>query len=275
MFGYREVARGYRKGATNRVILLTDGIANTGVTEPDAILRDSSHFNSEGIDLSTIGVGLDLNRELLGALAEGGRGLFHFVADNRDIAKVFVTEFQSLVAPVARKVTIQITHDPSLTLENLYGYRARQYGNRLEIDLDDLNHGVTQVILLDYKLGSVRQREGPLGVEVHLSYDDVEGGRRVERRNRRTMNVVRHRAPRLEDHEVRKNYTIAVMAEAMHDMAVACQRKRFRRARRSLDHALSFVDESYPEAEDRDIARTRAMMVDYRRTLDGWVERDT
>ena len=72
------------------VILLTDGIANVGVTEPERIASDSKRENSEGVDLSTIGVGTDFNRELLAKLAKSGRGQFHFVADEKDIDKVFV-----------------------------------------------------------------------------------------------------------------------------------------------------------------------------------------
>src|SRR5687767_7429281 len=69
MLGYREAKRYFRAGATNRVIMLTDGIANQGVTDPGRIAAESSEFNGQGIDLSTIGVGLDLNNDLLRTLA--------------------------------------------------------------------------------------------------------------------------------------------------------------------------------------------------------------
>jgi secreted protein with Ig-like and vWFA domain len=99
--GHEELPRGW----TNRVVLLTDGIANQGVTNPSQIARESLSFNDRGVDLSTIGVGLDLNKDLLRELAKSGRGLFHFVADARDIDKVFLKEFQSLVSPVASDPT--------------------------------------------------------------------------------------------------------------------------------------------------------------------------
>src|SRR6185369_16249322 len=81
MLGYAEAKKHFRAGATNRVILLTDGIANTGVVEPERIAAESSEFNGQGIDLSTIGVGLDLNNDLLRTLARSGRGLYHFISD--------------------------------------------------------------------------------------------------------------------------------------------------------------------------------------------------
>jgi len=109
MLGYKEAMKHFREGATNRVILLTDGIANRGVTDPAEIEASSHYYNDEGVDLSTIGVGMDLNKDLLRELAKSGRGLYHFVADDEDVNKVFVKELQSLVSPVAA--------EPNLTIE--------------------------------------------------------------------------------------------------------------------------------------------------------------
>ncbi|HLQ37801.1 MAG TPA: VWA domain-containing protein, partial [Planctomycetota bacterium] len=84
MLGLHEVQEHQRQGGSNRVILLTDGIANRGVVDPERILDDARTVVGHGIDLSTIGVGRDLNTDLLDKLARGGHGLFHFVADGKD-----------------------------------------------------------------------------------------------------------------------------------------------------------------------------------------------
>jgi hypothetical protein len=63
MLGYQEALRSFRRDGTNRVVLLTDGIANQGVTDPARIAADSLSYNDRGVDLSTIGVGLDLNKD--------------------------------------------------------------------------------------------------------------------------------------------------------------------------------------------------------------------
>ena len=102
MLGYAEAKKHFRKDATNRVILLTDGIANQGVVDPARIAAESREYNGQGIDLSTIGVGLDLNNDLLRTLARSGRGLYHFISDYKDINKVFVNEVQSLISSVAK-----------------------------------------------------------------------------------------------------------------------------------------------------------------------------
>ncbi len=112
MLGYKEALKQFKREGTNRVVLLTDGIANQGVTDPAQIARESLSFNDRGVDLSTIGVGLDLNKDLLRDLAKSGRGLFHFVADAQDIDKVFLKEVQSLVAPVASEPNLEIRVRP-------------------------------------------------------------------------------------------------------------------------------------------------------------------
>src|SRR5262245_56715093 len=92
MLGLDELARGDAGTTDRRVIVLTDGIANTGVTAPDQIVGDATRRAGTTIDISTIGVGQNLDVPLLQRVADGCRGLFHFVADATDVQKVFVAE---------------------------------------------------------------------------------------------------------------------------------------------------------------------------------------
>ncbi len=261
MLGYEEVSRNRRDDYTNRVILLTDGIANTGEINPQRIADNSLRFNERGIDLSTIGVGQDLDNDLLKTLAKRGRGLYHFVADGRDVEKVFVNEVQSLLSPVARDVRVEIESDTSLGLEHIYGYEPRRNGNRVTIDLDDMNNGVTQVIMLRYA-----PREGAGRVTVRLSYYDLELKRRVE--DAQTVDL---RAGRggdfLRDNEVRKNYTIAQIAQALSDMQQSWQRNDYRAAERLVRDATRETRSRYPRLEDKDIRAQLDVAENYLSTL--------
>lgn len=98
-----------------RVILLTDGIANRGVREPRAIVHRARPALDAGIDLTTIGLGHDVQNDLLGELARGGRGGFHYVADAADIDKVFVREAQALHDTAAARETVTAGLDRALT----------------------------------------------------------------------------------------------------------------------------------------------------------------
>lgn len=268
MLGYSEARKNFRADATNRVILLTDGIANVGVTNPQQIVSDSLPFNQAGIDLSTIGVGLDLDKDLLSQLAKGGRGLFHFVADAQDIEKVFVKEVQSLISPVARRVQLEISYDPNLELEQLYGYEPQHGQTRVRLNLDDMNTGLTEVVMMRFKMKRQQDVGRRLPVRVRLSYYDLEQKREVVNEQETFMTVSNSSSVEmLKDQEVRKNFTVAVMAQAIYDMAVAWENKNFQKAEIIASAALSRAFERYPNLEDKDILYTLNILQKYQDTV--------
>lgn len=268
MLGYREAVKNYRKDVTNRVVLLTDGIANEGVTEPEKIAQDSLSFNDQGIDLSTVGVGLNLNKDLLRELAKSGRGLFHFVADAQDIEKVFIKELQSLVSPVATAPNVEIDYDPGLELVQVYGYEPARRNNGLTLKLDNMNSGLTQVVLLRFKVAGKAISDSPLSARVRLSYYDLEQKRQVVKTQEASINTRGDAAGEmLRDNEVAKNYSIALLAQAIRDMAAAYEAKQFREAENLLTSAIAKTYQRYPNLEDEDITRTLLIAQKYQDAL--------
>ncbi|MDT4895698.1 MAG: Ca-activated chloride channel [Acidobacteriota bacterium] len=268
MLGYQEALKNYRRDATNRVVLLTDGIANRGVTEPERIAQDSLQFNDRGIDLSTIGVGLDLNKDLLRQLAKSGRGLFHFVADAQDITKVFIKEVQSLVSPVATEPNLEIDYDSGLELAQLYGYEPQLQRNAVRIKLDNMNSGMTQVVLLRFRLSRKAWNNSRLPVKVRLTYYDLEQKKQVVETNESFLMVKNNSTvDLLKDEEVGKNYSIAQLAQAIRDMAAAYEAGRFQEAEKLLTIAIARTYQRYPNLEDEDITRTLMIAQKYQDVL--------
>ncbi len=267
MLGYKEAQKNFRKDAANRVILLTDGIANVGVTEPNRIAAASSEYNSRGIDLSTIGVGLDLNNDLLRTLATSGRGLYHFVSDYQDIEKVFVNELQSLVSSVAKRVEVSVETDANLQVEKVYGYAPRTRANGFSIGLDNMNNGLTQVLMMRFRArGSAARESYP--VKVRLSYFDVKQKRTVEQIQEISIARARNNSGDfLADVEVKKNYTIAELAQSLFDMTEAVKRNRYREAENFLNASTSAVYRRYPNNEDKDIRYVLNIIEGYQRDL--------
>ena len=266
MLGYHEALKYYRKDATNRVILLTDGIANRGVTEPWRISQDSLRFNDRGIDLSTIGVGLDLNEDLLRQLAKSGRGLFHFVSDTQDIEKVFVKEVQSLVSPVATEPNLEIDYDSGLELLQVYGYEPQLRNNGVSIKLDNMNNGLTQVVLLRFTLARRVPFVSRMPVKVRLTYYDL-AQKRIVTAKESCLTLNDGPADMLEDYEVSKNFTVALLAQAIRDMAVASEARRYKEAENFVTTAIARTVERYPHLEDEDIKRTLQIAQRYQDTL--------
>jgi Mg-chelatase subunit ChlD len=268
MLGYQEARKNCRKDATNRVILLTDGIANRGETDPERIAQDSLRFNDEGIDLSTIGVGLDLNRDLLSQLAKSGRGLFHFVEDAQDIEKVFIKEIQSLVSPVAYEPNVEIDYDPDLELMRLYGYEPRFRENGVALKLDNMNQGLTQVILLRFRFAETIAIPSRLPVKVRFTYYDLEQKRQIVKTEESFLTV--ENGPSgvlLRDPEVGKNYNIALLAQAIRDMATAFEKRRPQEAETLLTAAIVNTFRQYPHRDDPDITRVLTIAQKYQGAL--------
>lgn len=265
MLGYAEAKRHFRSGATNRVILLTDGIANEGVVDPGRIAAQSSRFNDQGIDLSTIGVGLDLNNDLLRTLARSGRGLYHFISDYKDIDKVFVNEVQSLISSVATKVSIRIEYGQGLQLEKIYGYEPRYGNGNVFITMDDMNNGLTQVVMAKFRADSVK---AAIPLKVHLSYFDVRRKCMVEEvQEARLVPAESESCELLADVEVKKNYTIAQLADSLFEMTGLARRGNYAQALSALDTSVATAYRRYPNMEDGDIRFILDIVEGYRRDL--------
>jgi Mg-chelatase subunit ChlD len=266
MLGYAEARKNFRRDATNRVILLTDGIANVGVTDPARIAADSSECSGSGIDLSTIGVGLDLNNDLLRTLAKSGHGLYHFISDYQDINKVFVEEVQSLVSSVAKRVEVKIEYDPRLQLEHVYGYNPRFERGAITIPLDNMNNGLTQLVMAKFRAPAQMTNLPP--VKVRLSYFDVKRGRMTDEVQELGLTASRSEScDLLADAGVRKNYTIAELAQSLFDMTAFAKRHSFREAENVLNASVSTAYRRYPNMEDNDIRFILNIAEGYQRDL--------
>ncbi len=266
MLGYKEALKNFRKDATNRVILLTDGIANVGVVAPDRIAAESSEFNGQGLDLSTIGVGQDLNNELLRTLATSGRGLYHFVSDNQDIEKVFVNEVQSLISSVAKRVEVSVDYGSNLQIEKIYGYAPRIRANGVSITMDNMNNGLTQVVMMRFRARN--PLKAALSVKIRLSYFDVKRQKTVEEvQEVRLVPSERKSSELLADVEVKKNYTIAQLAQSLFDMTEAAKRQNYRQAENFLNASVAETYKRFPNMEDTDVKFILDIIEGYRRDL--------
>lgn len=273
MQGLREVRAHAQSGGHNRVILLTDGIANRGETDPAAILQQARAFTRQDVDLATIGVGAELNVELLDRLARGARGMFHFVADAADVQKVFVQEIEAQLSTVARDVRLSLQLPPDLEVVRVFGYEPHGDGDGgIDLRLPDLNAGATAVIMVQVRHRAGAELGGPLHAQAALGFGGAAGGARQTLQQVVTL-AGEHGGDPLDDAEVRKNYTIAVLAQGMHDMAACAEQCRWADADRALGAALDFAHRQFPSAEDVDYRRVLDMAEAYSRTLGGYVDR--
>ncbi|MGW1872303.1 YfbK domain-containing protein [Streptomyces sp. NPDC001975] len=126
--GYATAVEGLRKDATNRVVLISDALANDGETDPDAILkRIDSDRREYGITLFGVGVGSDYGDALMERLADKGDGHTTYVSDTATATRVFCEQLPQNIDLVARDAKAQVAFDPHTVADfRLIGYQDRK-----------------------------------------------------------------------------------------------------------------------------------------------------
>ncbi|MFI7503472.1 von Willebrand factor type A domain-containing protein [Streptomyces sp. NPDC049687] len=126
--GYDTAVEGLREGATNRVVLVSDALANTGETDADAILeRIDTARREHGITLFGVGVGSDYGDALMERLADKGDGHTTYVSSEDDAREVFSTDLPQNVELTARDAKAQVAFDPDTVADfRLVGYDDRR-----------------------------------------------------------------------------------------------------------------------------------------------------
>ncbi|MFJ3980980.1 vWA domain-containing protein [Streptomyces fungicidicus] len=137
--GYETAVEGLREGATNRVVLVSDALANTGETDADAILERIAESRREhGITLFGVGVGSDYGDALMERLADRGDGHTVYVSDEEDAREVFCEQLPRNIELTARDAKAQVAFDPETVAE----FRLVGYDNRRVADEDFRDDGV-------------------------------------------------------------------------------------------------------------------------------------
>ncbi|MGZ3099216.1 YfbK domain-containing protein [Streptomyces sp. H72] len=126
--GYATAVEGRRAGATNRVVLVSDALANTGDTDADAILERIADARREhGVTLFGVGVGSDYGDALMERLADQGDGHTAYVSDTEDAREVFCEQLPRHIELTARDAKAQVAFDPEAVAEfRLVGYENRE-----------------------------------------------------------------------------------------------------------------------------------------------------
>jgi Mg-chelatase subunit ChlD len=259
MLGFIENQKFFDPKATNRVLLMTDGNANEGVTDPAQIAKDAAGYNAKGIGISTIGLGNNVQFDLLRSLAGAGRGQHHFVDDGDDIKKVFIQEVESLISPIARDPKLLIEYSPDLQLQNVYGYAPVLGKGTIAIDLDNFNSGLTQVILARFATGGNEAGY----VKVSLSYFDLQKNKMEVIELQSALQTAPGPVPVLIDKEVKKNFSIACMATSLKEALADLEKHKDPTNLKPvtiLKDCLAAIDQLYPSGLDQDQQKIREIL---------------
>lgn len=170
--GYSQVLSTQKDGYVNRTLLLSDGLANRGVTDPAALQQIAQKkFREAGVALSTFGVGADYNEDLMTNLSEYGGGNYHFIEAADKIPEMFAHELQGLLAVIAQRTQLRVKFPSSVKFVKSFGYLSEAKGNEVLVNFNDVFSEEEKAVVLEFELSD--QAEGDLTFESNLSYEDV------------------------------------------------------------------------------------------------------
>lgn len=136
---YKLASAAYREGYTNRVILCSDGVANTGVSDPTGLIKTIVENRRKGITLSSLGFGVGhMNDHLLEQLGDKGDGHYAYIDSISEAKRVLVDNLTGALEVVGRDVKMQVEFNPQV----VKSYRLIGYVNRDIKDADFRNDEV-------------------------------------------------------------------------------------------------------------------------------------
>jgi Ca-activated chloride channel family protein len=131
--GARQVGRHLARRGLNRVLLLSDGHANAGVTQADAITSDVHRRALEGITTTTLGLGDDYNEDLLQAMAIVGDGNYYYVDSPAQLPAIVATELRGLAATVGTGVNLAVEPSDGISVAEVLNDFDRLPDGRLKL----------------------------------------------------------------------------------------------------------------------------------------------
>jgi Ca-activated chloride channel family protein len=181
---YDRAAAAFRPGAENRVILISDGVANLGTGAAADILTHIDAARRQGITLAVFGVGRGTyNDEMLEQLANRGDGTYRFLDSADEVRRAFVDDLAATLYTIASDVKIQVEWFPA----SVSRYRQLGYENRAltaeqfrddTVDAGEVGSGQSVTALYEIERAALAPRaaaEAPLGM-VRVRYRPATGG---------------------------------------------------------------------------------------------------
>jgi Ca-activated chloride channel family protein len=179
---YEQAVQAFIPGAENRVILISDGVANLGADSAQEILDKVAANRKQGITCSVFGVGSGTyNDKMLEDLANKGDGVYRFLDSAEAVKTAFVDDLAATLNTIAKDAKIQVEWNP----KTVRRYRQLGYENRKltkeqfrddTVDAGEVGSGQSVTALYELELMADVGPEALLGT-VRIRYQRTDTGK--------------------------------------------------------------------------------------------------
>lgn len=132
-----------------RTLLLTDGLANQGIVDPNELVTHATELRKRGIETTTIGVGRQFDEMLLSGLAEAGGGAFEYIDDTARLRPFFEREIGEMMDIVAIRPVLRVTFPDGVRGHLVNPFPVTREGKTVIVDLRNVSSGETIDLVFD------------------------------------------------------------------------------------------------------------------------------
>ncbi len=231
----------------NRVILMTDGLANRGVTNADQLVSLARHKRQGGIVTTTMGLGTDFNEDLLIAMADAGGGAFYFIESPEVTPTIFKEELRDLLNVVGQNLTVSVeTTEHISTVNQLNAYNMHSDGKRVSFSLGDVYGNEVKTLLLELSIPALSEIGKCEIARLRFEYDEIttDGSQHQVLDMPIVVNVMQGDADNAGNPEVRRSVLLLQAARARRDAVAAADKGEYDRASQILKLAATAIEDS-------------------------------
>lgn len=171
--GAAELRKFLSVNQVNRVILLSDGLANVGPKSPSELGQLGASLSKEGISVTTIGLGLGYNEDLMTQLAGFSDGNHAFVEKPSDLVKIFQYEFGDVLSVVAQDVNIIIECGNNIRPIRVLGRNGDIIGNKVSVRMNQLYSGQEKFVLLEVEVPEHKANSNADIASIKIDYNNL------------------------------------------------------------------------------------------------------
>jgi secreted protein with Ig-like and vWFA domain len=270
--GYKELQKGYRKGKTNRLILLSDGY---GADNPVETIKKSKAFNDKGLELSAVGVGEYYNVALMTKLASQGGGLLELTKNSEAIQRIFLDELNSLITPIAEDVKVEVLFNKNLLFAQIFGFPLEEKREgKVVLKLKKIYAGMSdQLGLVKFTLVNPTQTIENEPITIITKYYDLNTKQDVKKETqvKLSWSPVTGEIEYITEREDKKLYGVAVMNWSLKNMAEAFAAKDYKKAKETLAQTTVEMKKLFPNSTDQDINKLLTEIETYTISLDNFL----
>lgn len=165
----------------NRVVLISDGLANVGPSTPAELGELGRKLASKGISVTTIGLGLEYNEDLMQRLAASSDGNHAFVESPRQLAGIFDKEFGDALSIAAQDVTIIIECRDGFKPKRVLGRDADISGNRIALKLNQLQADNERYVVIEMETPGAAKVGDAEVADIKVDYLDLDTKSRTQK----------------------------------------------------------------------------------------------